>query len=125
MAIKIDIQKTVIPVQIGELEYTVDVSDEAVKRVREGYRHIKEEVEAMQMGVGYEEDFNRTKEVLAQSFNLILGEDAFEGLYNQTPSITLLAKYLIIIVENLNNEFEKVGLTQTQADKAKKYLKKK
>ncbi|GAE31921.1 hypothetical protein [Halalkalibacter hemicellulosilyticus] len=123
MAIKIATQKTVIPVQIGELEFSVDVADEAVKKVKEGYLRIKEEVEAMQEQEDYEEDFNRTKEVLKQSYNLILGDEAFEALYDQTPSITLLAKYLMVVVESLNDEFNKAGFNQSQADKAKKYLK--
>ncbi|MCK0473779.1 hypothetical protein [Halalkalibacter sp. APA_J-10(15)] len=125
MAIKIETQKTEIPVVIGKLEFTVDASDESSLRLRDAHKNLLDEIEAMKAkDSNYEADFEQTKEVLKKSYDIILGDGAFDKLYEQTASIHLLSKYFMDLANSLTEELSHFGVDQSQKAKLKKYMKK-
>ncbi|KYG28179.1 DUF6673 family protein [Alkalihalobacillus trypoxylicola] len=123
MAIKINTQKTEIPVQLGELTFTIDASDESMNKLNKTYKQFKEEAQSMQSKENYEEDLEQSRKMLKGAYDALLGKGSFEEVYNQTPSLLLLADYFVQICESLDEEFKKMGIKKSQADKAKKYLK--
>jgi hypothetical protein len=124
MAIKIQTEKTVIPVEFGNLSFEFDVSDESVKKFRDNALKIQTELNEINTD-NEDESFELAKEALAKGYDLMLGKGAFNKIYKQTPSITYLTKYFEQLAEAINEELKELGFSETQQDKAKKYLLKK
>lgn len=122
MTIKIQTQKTGIPVVIGELEFTFETSDQSVKNFRQNAIDIQKELNEIK--IDDEENWLETsKDVLRRGYDLLLGDGAFEKVYEVTPSVMVTMQYLTQIVEGLTNELNALGYNN--ADKVKKYLSKK
>ncbi|WP_017728493.1 hypothetical protein [Halalkalibacterium ligniniphilum] len=125
MAIKIQTEKTVIPVEIGELNFEFNVSDEAIKNLRKNAKIVQEEFVNINDAVDEEKSEKAAKTVLQKGFDLLLGEGAFEKIYAQTPSIIYLMKYFIQLSEGIDKELKTLGIDASQKEKVKKYLNKK
>ncbi|WP_077616881.1 hypothetical protein [Caenibacillus caldisaponilyticus] len=119
MAIKIEKKQTEIPIEIGDLKFAFDVTDESIQRFRENAIKIQQELEVIN---DEEEDFNKTKDILKKGFDVILGDGAFERVYQMTPSIPYLLNYFIQLVDGLTEELNDIGAFQ---ERANKYLRKK
>ncbi|MEH7236753.1 hypothetical protein [Bacillus sp. JJ1562] len=116
MAIKIQTEKPVIPIEIGNVKLEFEISDENIKRLYESQEKYKEELKNLEG-----EDFDAAKEAVKKALDFFLGEGAFDKIYEISPSIILITKYFWQIVEGLEEELiKKAGSTQQQ--KAKKYL---
>lgn len=122
MTIKIQTQKTGIPVVIGELEFTFETSDQSVKKFRQNAIDIQKELNEIK--IDDEENWLETsKDVLRRGYDLLLGDGAFEKVYEVTPSVMVTMQYFTQVVEGLTNELNALGYNN--ADKVKKYLSKK
>ena len=119
MAIKIEKKQTEIPIEIGDLKFAFDVTDESIQRFRENAIKIQQELEVID---DEEEDFNKAKDILKKGFDVILGDGAFERVYQMTPSIPYLLNYFIQLVDGLTEEINDIGAIQ---ERANKYLRKK
>lgn len=119
MAIKIQTEKPVIPIEIGDLNFEFEVTDENIRRFYDSYDEVKKELEKV---TG--DDFESTKQVIAKAFDYILGEGAFNKIYEVSPSLIIITKYFWSIVEGLEEELVKKAGNSAQ-QKAQKYLAKK
>ncbi len=127
MAIKIQTEKPTIPVEIGKLKFEFDVSDESIKNFYEKSFETFKEIETIEVDEDEEEEviFEKAKDILKKSFDLMLGEGAFVQIYELSPSIFILTNYYKQLYEGISKELEKMGFTESQVEKAKKYIKNK
>jgi len=119
MAIKIEKKQTEIPIEIGDLKFTFDVTDESIKKFRENVIQIQKELDSIN---DEEEDMENAKAILGKGFDVILGDGAFEKVYQMTPSIPYLLNYFVQLVDGLTEELNDIGAFQ---ERANKYLRKK
>lgn len=125
MAIKIQTEKPVIPIEIGKLKFEFDVSDESVKKFRENGTKIQKELESIEIDEDDDKALEQSKDVLKRGFELMLGEGAFEAIYKVSPSVVIVMNYLGQIAEGIEQELGNMGFSQSQQEKAQKYLKSK
>lgn len=122
MAIKIQTEKPVIPIEIGELKFEFPIDDEAIKKVRvdapklqKKYANIKPEND--------EHEEKLKKELMQEGFKLFLNdENAFDKIFAQTPSTVICLKYFMQISEGIAQELKEMGVVETPQEKAQKYI---
>lgn len=123
MAIKIQTKKPEIPVEIGDLKFVFDVSDESIKNFREKAKNAIEAIEKIEVD---EKDENKAldsiKDILRQGFDFMLGDGAFEKIYELSPSVLCCMQYFQQVVDGIEEELRAMGFVESQAEKAKKYL---
>lgn len=126
MAIKIQEKKPEIPVEIGPLKFAFVVTDESVLQFRKNAAEIQQELEEVEQIEGDDgEALEQAKGVLRRGFDLILGEGAFEKIYEMTPSIPYLMNYFVQLGEGLHKELQDLGAYESIQKRAEKYTKKK
>lgn len=118
--IRINTKSTVIPVNIGDLEFFFDLSDESIERT-----HKKHEVFVANFNKVSEGNEESIKLLLDEGFSLFLGPGAFDKIYKQTPSTVICIEYLWSLSESLYEEMKKVAPRVSQVELAKEYLNKK
>nr|WP_315528425.1 hypothetical protein [Carnobacterium maltaromaticum] len=127
MAIKIQTKNTVIPIEIGELEFSFDATDENVKKFRKSYLSMKNEFIELQEKLKKDEDEEladaESKGIIKRAFDSNLGEGAFEKIFNITPSLYALTGYYIELTNCLFEELAELTQVKKKA-KTAKYLKK-
>ena len=117
MAIKIQTKTTQIPIEFDDkLTLYFDMSDENIDKLFKAQETFEKEVSKID-----NTDMEGLKEMLRKAYSLFLGEDAFDKLYELSPSVVILANYFWSIVEGLHEEIEKRA-GQTQMQKVEKYL---
>lgn len=122
MAIKIQTQKPEIPIEIGNLKFSFDVSDESVKAFREQGIKLQKELEQIEAGLNDDSALDATKDALRRGFDLFLGEGAFDKIYELSPSIMIVADYFVRLSEGIEREIQNMGYSRTQQHKAQKYI---
>lgn len=123
MAIKIQTEKPVIPIELGDLTFEFNVSDESVKKFREDAAKVQKELLNIKADDDDDEKaLETTKDVLRRGYDLILGEGSFEKVYDMSPSVVMTIKYLEQIVQGLAEELKAMGFNPSAQEKAKKYL---
>lgn len=126
MAIKIEEKKPEIPVEIGPLKFSFPVTDESILKFRKDVTEIQRELEKVEQIEGDDENaVEQVKDVLRRGFDLVLGDGAFEKLYDMTPSVPYLMNYFVQLGEGLHEELQSLGAYQSVEKHAGKYLKKK
>jgi len=125
MAIKIQTKKPEIPVEIGELKFTFDVSDESIQSFREEALRIQKEFHEIGHDVDDEKALEQAKAVLKKGFDMMLGEGAFEKIYKLSPSVMICAQYFAQIVQGIEVELQNMGFSESQQEIAQKYIRKK
>src|SRR5690606_32427107 len=131
MAIRIEEKKAEIPVEIGELKFSFKVTDDAVLDFRKNSLAVMEELKGFQIkpdGEPDEEDetiMEKVKEILRKGFDTILGEGAFEKIYDMTPSVFLLMRYFEQLATGLADELKNMGALEVLNQRAENYLQKK
>ena len=119
--IKIQLETPAIPVEIGKLKFEFNTSDESIQAFRDNAYLIKDEIEIA--GTTEGDEFEEAKDILQKGFDLMLGEGAFEKIYKQTPSVMSVTKYFVQLTQSITQELNKMGLSETQQQKAQKYVK--
>lgn len=122
MAIKIQTKQTSIPVEIGDLKFDFDVTDESVKNFHKNAENIQKEIENIDLNTDDENSFEQAKEVLDRGFTVMLGEGTFDKIYEMSPSLMICLQYLQAIGDGLYEEFDKMGFGESAQEKAKKYI---
>lgn len=125
MTIKIQTKKTVIPVEIGKLNFEFDVSDDSVVEFRKNAKQLYKELEVIGEVNDEEKALELSKETLQKGFDLFLGDGAFKEIYKQTPSVVFLMDYITKLSEGIEEELRSLGFSDTKEEKVKKYLKNK
>lgn len=123
MAIRIEEQKPEIPVEIGELKFSFKVTDEAVLEFRKNALEVAKKLNSIELKEGEEEALKATQDALRHGFDAILGEGAYNKLYEMTPSVVLLMRYFEQLAAGLSDELKALGLSNAIDKRAKKYLK--
>jgi len=123
MAIRIETQKPEIPVEIGELKFSFKVTDEAVLEFRKNAMEVAEKLNSIELKDGEEEVLKATQDALRHGFDAILGEGAYNKLYEMTPSVFILMRYFEQLAAGLSDELKALGLSNALDKRAKKYLK--
>lgn len=125
MAIKIEERKPEIPVEIGPLKFSFKVTDESILEFRKNGLQIQKELETLQIDEGNEDDIEVVKDILKRGFDLMLGEGAFEKIYELTPSVVLLMDYFAQLSSGIADELEKMGAPDVLKRRAERYIGKK
>lgn len=128
MAIKIQTEETVIPVEIGKLTFEFNISDDAIISFRKGVDKVSENLTELEKEINEEneeENVDLLKKVFAEGFDFILGKGSFEKLYKQTPSVFKLKKVLAQLIADLTEELKEEGFEESQKELGQKYLAKK
>jgi len=123
MAIKIDIKKTIIPVEFGDLVFEFDLGDKNMKDVEKKAKEMEEKAKKYEDLSDEENEVAETEAqtFIKESFDYLLGDGAFEKIYEQTPNISFLADYFLQLVEGIGNEVS----NRTKHTKRHQYLNKK
>lgn len=128
MAIKIQTEETVIPVEIGNLTFGFNISDDAVSTFQNGVDKVLEKFKKLEKEISEEngsEVIGLVKQVLTEGFDFMLGEGTFEKLYKQTPSVIKLTNVFKQLSDSLKEELETAGIEESQKELGQKYLAKK
>ena len=81
MAIKIELQSTIIPIEIGAFKFEVDMTDEKEKAFKGKLDDFLKE--AGELDEEKPEDEIKLKEMLTEVYDDLLGEGSFEKLYKE------------------------------------------
>lgn len=119
MVIKIQTEKPVIPVELGDVFLEFAIDDESIKTFEKTVIKLEKELKELEGS----EDIEGAKTALKKGYDILFGEGSFERVYQQTPSSTLCIQYFIQISEGIQKELEARSLTVTQSQKVEKYLK--
>lgn len=121
-AIKIQTQKSYIPIQLGDLELRFDISDESIKHLRKKLIEVKDRIEKTQINEGGGEAIKQLKDALKEGFDTIFGNGTFDNVYEISPSVMIVTEYFKQIFDAIFKELEERGLTSSAQEKAQKYL---
>lgn len=119
--IKIQLENPAIPVEIGKLKFEFDTSDESIQAFRQIATTFQGELEKVETAEG--DEFEKAKDILRRGFDLMLGEGSFEKIYEQTPSVLSVTKYFVQLTQSITEQINKMGLSESQQQKAQKYVK--
>lgn len=117
MVIKINTVKAGTPVEIGELHFIFDTSDNALQKLEVAAENFVADMAKIKGN-----DLEAVKEVLKNGYDLILGEGAFEQIYQQTPSVTQCVNILEELCNSLTADLQTAGNKNTQQAKVEHYL---
>lgn len=116
MTIKIQTQDTQIPIEIGDVTLYFDMSDDNIDNLFKTQETFEKEIAQID-----NEDIESLKEMLRKTYDLILGEGAFDKVYELSPSVVILTRYFWAIFEGIVEEVEKRA-GQSKMQKVEKYL---
>jgi len=119
-AIIIQTQSTAIPIEFNGLKFEFRTDDASVDQFRKGVASLQDEIQAMEPAEG--EELEASKATLKRGYDYILGDGAFERIYEKTPSVIALTNAFMQLGEAISQRLNTLG--EKQSDKAKKYLKK-
>lgn len=105
MAIKIDLYSLEIPVEIGGLSFCTTMDDDSLLNMYNKLNELAKEAEQYELSNDNEDDFMFIRENLAKTYNTILGEDAFDKLYEKTHSTLLLYDAVFELADGLKEEY--------------------
>lgn len=125
MAIKIQTKKTEIPVEIGDLKFAFDVSDESILNLQKEALEVQKEFHGIATSEDDEKALEQAKKALNCGFDMMLGEGAFEKVYDLSPSVMICYEYFIRILKGIEEELANRGYSQSQKELAEKYLQQK
>lgn len=91
MALKLSLKKSIFPVEIGTFKFEVDLSDDKAKDLEEKVTTFLKGINEL---TGTPENEEKVATLLKNVFNELLGEGAYEKLYDYTKRVDLLAELL-------------------------------
>lgn len=121
-AIRIQTESTVIPIEFNGLHFEFHTDDTSIDQFRKGITSLQDEIKAIEPDEG--EELEVSKATLKRGYDYILGDGAFDKIYEKTPSVISLTNAFFHLGEAISNRLKSLGINESQADKAKKYLKK-
>ena len=120
MVIKIQTKQTGIPVELGELKFTFDTSDESIETFYDAAQTTLTEMKNFK-----DDDMDAAKEILEKGYDLMLGKGAFKQVYEQTPSLIEVTRYFVQLAEGIQEEISSLGKGLSQQEKAQQYINRK
>lgn len=119
MGIRIETEETGIPISIAGVDFKLELTDENVDRIMNQGDEVQKELEGIES-----DDIESQKEAIKKSLDFILGDGAFDKLYEVSPSVIIISNYYWSLTESLVDEISKKS-GQTARAKREKFLKKK
>lgn len=89
MAIKLNLKKSIIPVEIGDFKFEVDLSDEKANAFEEAIIKFLKGIKELSNEAKNE---SKLGDLLEDAFDELLGEGAFEKLYGYAKRLDSLAE---------------------------------
>jgi len=102
MAIKINLNTTVIPVEIGTFKFEINMTDEKEKAFQEKINDFLKQAQTLNEDQPEEEKALRN--MVEEMFDTLLENGAFEKLYNHTPNIGILLGVLMDLIASFGKE---------------------
>jgi len=102
MAIKINLNTTVIPVEIGAFKFEINMTDEKEKGFQVKLNDFLQQ--AQQLSEGNLEDEVTLRNMIEELFDALLEKGAFEKLYAHTPNTGILLGVFMDLVAAFNKE---------------------
>lgn len=124
MAIRIQTEKPVIPIELGDVLLEFPTDDESIKKFRKTLPEMQEEIESMKPE-NDAEDHEMAMTIVGKTYDRLFGEGTYEKVYAQTPSLYQCMAYLKEITQGIREELKGMGMDVDQSEKAKVYLDKK
>lgn len=116
MTIKIQTKTHVIPIEVGDIKLSFDMSDEKLDKLFDSEHEIMNTLSKVDKN-----DFEAQKKAIKKIIDEMLGEGSFDKLYDLTPSVFIVVEYFMQIAQGLKEEINK-RLGNDNLSKAKKYL---
>jgi len=104
MAIKINLEATKIPVEIGDLKFEIDVTDERYEAFINNFNEFLTKLDSLDDGKS--EDIAVLKTLVSEIYAELLGEGSYEQIYEKMPNIAFVASVLVNIVTQLTEEMD-------------------
>lgn len=100
MAIKINLESTKIPVEIGDLKFEIDVDDKLYDNFVRKFNSFLNEIEKMKSDENQTLDF--VKNSLKNLYDNLLGLGTYEKIYSQMPNTAFMTKTLFALINDLD-----------------------
>lgn len=107
------------PVEIGELLFEVDFSDEALERYQLEGKKIIEKLSAISSN-----DYKELKFALEEVIDFFLEPGSFKKIYTKYPSVLTCGDIATQLMVNVGEELSERGKSLGNSEKVKNYLKK-
>ena len=112
MAIKIELKSTIIPVEIGELKFQIDVSDVNMEVLESKVSSFLKEVDVFTKDLNdgstpikqLEEASEELVEQFEEVYGELLGADSFKKIYEKMPCMVFMAQTFIQIMSQVKSE---------------------
>ena len=121
MAIKISLESTKIPVEIGDLKFEIDVTDEKYEAFIQNFNAFLSKMESLDEEKS--EDIALLKTMVSKVYEELLGTGSYEQIYAKMPNIAFVASTLVNIVTQLMQVMDE-RITPTPVSKMKAVAKK-
>lgn len=116
MAIRIQTEKPVIPIELGNVKLAFEITDENIQRLYSAQDKFEKE-----FANNTDNSFEGAQAALKKSYDFLLGEGAFDKVYKEFPSTIQLTDYFWQIAQGIEGELmNRAGNTNKQ--KADRYL---
>ena len=123
MAIKISLNSTKIPVEIGDLKFEVEMNDEGYERFINIFNVFVKEMAAL--GAEEVEDFPSIRDRQKKLLDSLLGEGAFDQLYTKISCTMTLTRVIGQIAASIEAEMiKRLEIEQTKKAAKKQVVKK-
>jgi len=99
MAIKINLESTKIPVEIGDLKFEIDVTDEKYEAFIQNFNAFLSKMESLDEEKS--EDIALLKTMVEEVYEELLGTGSYDQIYTKMPNIAFVASVLVNIVTQL------------------------
>jgi len=102
MAIKLNLKTTIIPVEIGDFKFEINMTDEKEKAFQAKLNDFLQK--AHQLNEQTSEDEETLRIMIAEMYDELLEKGAFEKLYNHTPNTGILLGVFMELVTEFGKE---------------------
>jgi len=119
MAIKVNLESIKIPVEIGDLKYEIDVTDDKYEGFIKNFNIFLSKIEKLDENDA--ENVVLLKTMVKAVYDELLGLSAFDEVYAKMPNIAFVSNVLINVVTQLMEEMDD---TVTPKNKMKTAVKK-
>ncbi|NKC67179.1 hypothetical protein [Vagococcus fluvialis] len=102
-ALVIDVKRTGFPIKIGRNEFFFDSSIEGISKYQKNYMKALEEVNKLEIEdeTNEEEVLKQRVEVFRKAFDIILGNESFDKIYEEINDIIALERVFYKVVDGI------------------------
>ena len=117
---KIDIKQTTkVPLQIGSLNFELDFSDDKLIHLADNFNDVMNNLSEVDS-----KDFEAVKQGMKTVVDMFIEEGAFEVIYKEYPSITIVTDIIEKLAVGITEEIKKRGVKSKEVVAVEAYLKK-